>query len=307
MMRRFNILVVGLAVAAALAVCVRGDNPGADASRAEEILNQARAALGGAEKLSAISSLSVAGSFRRVAEFRGPSGEVETRDQVGEVELDFLMPDKYLRTETLELMGGAGVTILRALNGEQTWSDSRSSGGNIMIRVGPGPGTASPAAGLRAEFNRHLLVFLLTAPASSSLEFTYAGEAEAEDGRAHVLDVKGKDGFAARLFLDKQTHLPLMLSYRAARPRAQLVMAQGGRMSGSREEIERRVREQAQQNPPEMAEMEVQERFSDYRKVDGILLPHRIEKATDGKANEEWEIKKYKLNPIFKPQHFEKK
>ena len=47
----------------------------------------------------------------------------------------------------------------------------------------------------------------------------YAGEAESPDGKAFVIDVKNADGFAARLFIDEKTHLPLMVTYKGPQPR----------------------------------------------------------------------------------------
>ena len=52
---------------------------------------------------------------------------------------------------------------------------------------------------------RFALAFLLTSPPSMPLEFAYGGEAEADDGKADVVDAKGPGSFAARLFLDKKT------------------------------------------------------------------------------------------------------
>ena len=49
--------------------------------------------------------------------------------------------------------------------------------------------------------------------ATSGLTFTYVGKAESPDGEADVLDAKGEGNFAARLFVDAKTHLPVMLTY----------------------------------------------------------------------------------------------
>ena len=49
--------------------------------------------------------------------------------------------------------------------------------------------------------------------ATSGLTFTYVGKAESPDGEAEVLDAKGDGNFAARLFVDAKTHLPVMLTY----------------------------------------------------------------------------------------------
>ena len=47
--------------------------------------------------------------------------------------------------------------------------------------------------------------------------------------------------------------------------------------------------------------------LSDYKKVDGIMLPHKIETSLDGEPNEEWTVEKYKVNPQIKADTWEKK
>ena len=46
--------------------------------------------------------------------------------------------------------------------------------------------------------------------------------------RPTSIDVKSADNFAARLFIDEQTHLPLMVTYKAAQPRM-MTQASGAR------------------------------------------------------------------------------
>jgi len=47
--------------------------------------------------------------------------------------------------------------------------------------------------------------------------------------------------------------------------------------------------------------------LGDYKKVDGVMLPHRLTQAVDGKTVEEWTIEKVKVNPSVKADLFEKK
>jgi hypothetical protein len=276
------------------------------AARAQEVLKQARAALGGDAKLAAIQSLSLSGNLRRVVQADAPQVE-------GEIELDVLLPDKFMKSETTLLpMGGASITMIEGINGDQYFNDRQTSGGGmIMFRRGDDTpqGREVLKQSLRAEFARQLISLLLTSPASFPVEFTYAGEAEAEDGRADVLDVKGPGGFAARLFLEKQTHRPLMLSYQG--PAQRLVMRTQQMQAGSREEAEKlakEAQERAQNQPrPPVELVEVQLHFSDYKSVDGVLLPHHISRSANGQFTEEWEIKKVKINPPLKPEKFQKK
>ena len=47
--------------------------------------------------------------------------------------------------------------------------------------------------------------------------------------------------------------------------------------------------------------------LGDYKKVVGVMLPHRLTQAVDGKTVEEWTIEKVKVNPSVKADLFEKK
>ncbi|MEK6408323.1 MAG: hypothetical protein AABN34_15290 [Acidobacteriota bacterium] len=264
--------------------------------RAEELLHQARAALGGEARIKTAVSLSVSGTLRRVT---------ENQDQSGEIKLDFLMPDKFKKTETMNLIAGIELTLVTTLNGDQAWKDSKSSSpGNAQVTVMRPGGQGQqpvPLPEVRAEFARHLLALLLIPPPSFPMQFSYSGEAEAPDGRADVIDAKGPDGFAAKLFLDKTTHRPLMLSYRGIVGRMSTMRAAGG----SRDDIDKLVKEAQANAVRQQAEIEL--RFSDYRTVDGILLPHHITRAANGKITEEWQITKFKLNPPgIKAEKFQK-
>ena len=47
--------------------------------------------------------------------------------------------------------------------------------------------------------------------------------------------------------------------------------------------------------------------LGDYKNVDGVMLPHRLTQAVDGKTIEEWTIEKARINPPIKADLFEKK
>ena len=79
--------------------------------------------------------------------------------------------------------------------------------------------------------------------------------------------------------------------------------AQGG-TPPTPEEMQKRI-EEMQKNPPPLGTFAMH--MSDYKKVDGVMLPHRIETSLDGEPNEEWTIEKYKINPQVKADTWEKK
>jgi hypothetical protein len=285
---------------------IADDNANGDTARAQELLLQARKALGGEAKIKAVQSLMASGKFRRIL---GP----QAPEMSGEFDLEFLLPDKFKRTENLTLMGGAAqATRIEGFNGEQMFFDSSSSGGMVMMRP---PGGDDPKAqanrlrALKAEVARNLIAWLLTAPEAYQIQFTYAGEADSPEGKADILDAKNGDGFAARLFLDQKTHQPLMLSYRAVMPKAVIRTMQ----APNREEGEKKAKEMEKQTADEIAkaqqnaqESDIQIFYADYRAVDGVLLPHRISRSVNGEVAEEWEMSKFKINPPLKAEKFKK-
>lgn len=271
---------------------------GAKKMDVEQLLGRTRAALGGEAELGEVKALTASAQMRR---------RTRNQDQSGSVNLDLLMPDKFKKTETLSLIAGIEVTMVKALNGEQVWTDSRSSASSAQVMISR-PETANASAtqlqDMRSEFSRYVLALLLTPPPALAAQFTYAGEAEAPDGRADVLDIKGADGFAARLFLDKKTHRPLMMSYRGVAPRTS--MSSTSASGVSRDDLDKIIKD-AQSKAAARQEAEITLSFADYRAVNGVYLPRVITKSVGGQAIEEWQSIQYKINPTdLKPQKFVK-
>ena len=215
------------------------------------------------------------------------------------------------RTDTFGLPGGGpSMERVSVLNGDETWDDSTNrGGGGFMMRMG-GPGGPGGPGGreltdedrqrmreaqvrrMKGDMARFALGFLLRTDAT----ITYAGVAEAEDGKADVLEITPLGGTPMKLFIDQETRLPLMLSYEGVLPRIRV--ARGG--PPSPEEIEKMRSE-----PPQTATFEV--RYGEYKKVDGVAFPHLVTTAANGNVTEEWTVDKIKVNPALKPDAFVKK
>ena len=65
------------------------------------------------------------------------------------------------------------------------------------------------------------------------MQFVHAGTAESPEGKADVIEVNGEGNFTAKLFVDEQTHLPLMLSWMDKEP-LQMTMGAEPRGRGGR-------------------------------------------------------------------------
>jgi hypothetical protein len=299
---REKFLIVILVIAAAAADMLPGASAQDLAAKAQQLIAQSRAALGG-DKLK---SLSVTGNYRRTM------GQME---MAGEINYELILPDKIIKTETMNPMPGIEITRIEAINGDDVWEDQQQqggAGGMVMIRRGPaGPGADPKQAqemmqhAVRSDFSRLLIGWLLTTPSSFPVEFSFAGEAESPEGKADVLEVKGSKEFAARLFLDQKTHYPLMLAYNGKKPRVMTQRMASGPPKDP-EEIEKRKKEME----AEIAKQPVVEfriYLSDYREVNGVLFPHKLTRAIEDEVNEELEIKSVKINPQLKPEKFVKK
>lgn len=279
-------------------------------SRAQEVLKQAREAIGGEEQLQKIQGLHINGQYRRV---------FGDRQFGGDREISILLPNKYLVEDAMSAGGHSiATTNTRGLNGDRAWSANSGGGGGMVFRIGgPGGQNLTPEqleAGLRrvygAEFSRYLLAMILTAPPSQAVEYKYAGESDVEDVQADVIDVTAPDNFSVRIFFDKKSHLPLLLSYRGPKPRVMTMTRQAGEAARSPEEM-KKAREEAEKKmqaeaPPALEEVDFYIRLTEHKKVGGLMLPHKLTFLTDTEVSEEFEITKYQLNPQFKADQFEK-
>jgi hypothetical protein len=298
--------------------------PMAAQDQAAEVMQKARAALGGA-RLEQIKALAIEGPFAR---------EMGNRQVQGKLALTLQLPGKMHRLEDTEMMGGVSLERTAALNGETAWEDMQNRGGmgggvQMVFRQGPPGGPELNAEQmeqarvrrLRTEMNRYLMAFL----GASGLQPTYVAVAEAPEGKADVVEVKGEQGPGVRLFVDQATSMPLMLQYQELRPRVNMMTGgPGGRRgpgassasgasgaSGATsgdphapnpEEMRRRM-----ENMPPPQPSNITLFLGDYKKVDGVMMPHRLTYAVDGKTIEEWTIEKIRVNPNIKADLFDKK
>ncbi|HEV8367439.1 MAG TPA: hypothetical protein VGQ39_05760 [Pyrinomonadaceae bacterium] len=279
-------------------------------ARAEELLRQARTAIGGEEQLQKIQSLNINGQYRRML------GE---RQVGGDREISILLPNKYLIEDSFN-MGGLSTPMIstRTLNGEHAWNSQSGGGGGMVFRMGgPGGQPATPEqmeAALRRIFQiemaRYLLAITLAPPASFAVEYKYVGESDVDDVKAEVIDVSGPDNFAVRLFFDKQSHLPLLVSYRGPKPRIMTMTRPAGGAAAKPEDVQK-ARDEAGKKlhaeaPQKPEEVDFYIRLSDHKRIGGLLLPHKFTFITENEVSEEFEISKYQMNPPFKLDKFDK-
>jgi hypothetical protein len=293
-----------------MAFVIAGGTPApavAQDAKAAEILAAARKAIGD-DKLDALRSLSVQASIQR---------NVGSMQMQSESEMLVELPDKYVKTDVST--GPMNMAMSTGFNGDKAILRAGAHampGAAMVIRMGGG-GAATPdphasnekptpeqqeqmnramVRSSRQDISRMMLGWFATTQASLRAQYTYAGEAESPDGKAHVIDVKDEDGFAARLFIDQNSKLPLMVTYKGRQGR----MVTNTRRPGGTQQPTDFKAEAAQ--PAPLVDFSLF--FEDWREVDGINFPHVIRRASEGATTEEWKINRVKVNPKIDAKKF---
>jgi hypothetical protein len=169
-----------------------------------------------------------------------------------------------------------------------------------------------------------LALGLFAASSAYPLTFSYAAVAEAPQGRADVLDVKGEGNFALRYFINSETRLPIMVTWTT--PPTNVIVTVPGQPPPStvapgavvvtgppapakdapKEEMDKyskdvlAIRAKAQATP-----VENRLYFADYRDVDGLKLPFRLRRAIGTETTEETTFDRFRVNAKIDQKKFE--
>ena len=325
--------VIQAVVLTVLAAQVLAASQGADAKR---VLNELRAALGGEDKLAAVKTLAVQGQAARV----GPDGSTSTSS---DFEWSIELPSRFVKREMFANLGGQKLYRRVGFNGPEVIEENdmpagMSGGGGHMVVRSMGPGMAAPGGKAtpeqvaaqkaqtlivaRRDFARLTLGMLGSSFEAFPVEFAYAGQAEAPDGKADVLEVRGADGFVAKFFVDGKTRLPLMLSWMDKEPLRMTmgpgvgtmsagnvqVFSGGGGTARSPEDLARMQQEMADRMKEADAKRRIVEYrmfYSDYKAVNGVKLPTKIQRMMDGLPTEELSLESIKINTKIDASRFQ--
>jgi len=259
---------------------------------ADSVLAATREALGGDKNLAAVKTFVATGRTRQL---RG-NNLVPI-----EFEISCELPDKYVRKDEFPAQD-TDVTV-SGFRGDELIVFPQPPAG----RGGPPPAQRLTAA--KQDFARLMLGAVAASFPSYPLTFKYAAEGEAPEGKADILDVAGPPGFAARLVIQRDTHLPVMLIWNAPPP------PPGGRGGGPPGgpppgAAPRGAPPPPGATPPRGAEPagpppENRLYFADYRDVKGTKWPFRIRRAVGGNTIEETTFDRINVNVKIDPKKFE--
>ena len=219
----------------------------ADAKAAAVIAN-VRKALGGEQKIAGMKGLSLRADYRRELSAGASGGGTMTivmmgggsasgsQQTNGKIEIDLALPDKYLRSD----IGSAafGMTRTEGFDATRPFLEVVPNSPGMRIQTdNPASDPARAKLALQRSQSDLARLFLgLTGGTQPGFTATYAygGQAESPDGKADIIDVTGPGDFKVRMYVDVETHLPLMLTYMEPEPRMVMrTMSRDGGRGGS--------------------------------------------------------------------------
>lgn len=358
-------------IVAALVVAASSTKPAAfepEQDKAAEVLASVRQALGGG-KLDSLKTFSMEAKTARNVGTRQMTADVEMYLEIPDKYLrveNITAPmamsmtsgfngDKIIRPAGNQMMGGAPMVFSTGPGhmggggggGAMTMTVTSRVGAELAVGGGAPGGGAAPTPeqqammntamlrSQRVELSRYMLGWFGMAHPGLKATYSYVGEAESPDGKAHVIGIKADGGFEAKLFVDQATSIPLMLTYQGPEPRvingrtggpgapagAPVVSSgssagtpppppppsgaaappAGGQSQITAEELQKQI-EAARATPPKMVEYRIF--FADWKEVDGVQFPHTLQRAVAGTTTEEWTIAKVKMNPKIDAKKF---
>jgi hypothetical protein len=232
---------------------------------AQAVVAAAREALGGEQRLSTITSFTATGRSRQL---RG-NNLVPI-----EFEINCELPDKFVRKDESPAQDtDATVTGF--------------AGDQLILSPAPPNRAGGPApqavaqqrlVGVKQDFARLMLGIFAASFSPYPLTFKYLAEGDAPEGKADILDVAGPANFSARLVVQRDTHLPVMLMWQVPGPPA-----------------------------PGSQPMPVEHRlyYGDFRDVNGTKWPFRIRHAIAGQTIEETTFDRIRVNAKIDARKFE--
>jgi len=335
---------VALALCLAPGMLAAPTDPAADATA---ILAAARAALGGEEKLAAVKSFVATGRTRQL---RGNNLVPIVFEVLCE------LPDKYVRKDEIPAQesepttsGFNGDGLIQIPPPPETPPDATRPGGPAAPSAAPSavapPGAAAGAQGtagpppspppdprkarvttLKQDFVKLTLGMFATSFSSYPLTFTLIGQAEAPQGKADILEATGPGTFAVKLFINSETHLPIMVSWTV--PATSAIVTVPGQKppdnvppgsiiveapappaaTASKEEQLKYAAEVQDLRRKALAGRLVEHRvyYADYRDAgNGLRFPFRLRRAISGDTVEETNFDGFQVNRRIDPKRFQ--
>lgn len=289
--------------------------------RALEIIKKSRIAIGGEATIANVRSLTITGKMTKTFDFDGAS-----RTEQGDLEINLELPNRFGKMLKLGKPDEGGTAVFEkkvdvlVVRKDESEKDvmSKSDGANnekktMIFKKGDGdqmilnaedangePRRIIVDKGIRVAGNgephrqnellRTTLALLLSAPEGTDVSYIYAGETTIDGSSCDIVEAQ-TNGSAIKLYIDKSSSLPRMMSFQSAKPMIFKIKKgeKEGEQIGEEKVFVRKL------GAPETAEFQV--KFADYRSVGGLQFPHKWTQTIAGKTDETVDITNYEINP----------
>jgi hypothetical protein len=205
---------------------------------------------------------------------------------------------------TVEELDGSGaekVIVRRADGGNKVWTDKDGQTVNIDDKHVFVRGAGGDHARIKHnEMLRLTLGLLLTAPQGIAVEYTFGGEDDV-DGTLCNIVVASFGGQAFKLYLNRSTNLPVMMSYTGMQMPKVFTFKTDASKTGDKDTMI--FKHKTDGDGEKVTEFQV--RFSDYRSTGGLQLPYKWTQTVGGAADETFDATTYEINPANIAEKFQ--
>jgi hypothetical protein len=259
----------------------------------------------------------VTGKLRRFLKYvsvQSPKKVVEKEKTLtGKVEVEFLFPDKFRKKVSGKTLRGFGFSYIEIVNGSRAWRNPplraiSSNRDSRVIDIDDFQRTTEfQARGARQQLSIYSLGWILQSLPNFPLDLSYSGRFQTYSGEADVITGEGPENFLIFLLLDPGTNLPSAVALTFVESRQQTVIVESSAFFDRKFMMDtyQRARQERKERtkPPQRYESHL--KFSDYRRVQGVLWPHRITTSLNGEIIEELTISEFEINRPINPKRFE--
>lgn len=178
---------------------------------------------------------------------------------------------------------------------------------------------------VKQDFVRLTLGMFAASFSTYPVTFKYIGQAEAPQGKADVLEVKGPGTFVLKLFVNSETHLPVMVNWTvpatnvviktpdqpapATLPPGSIVVEAPAAppASAPKEELAKYAQDVMALRKQALTSRLIEHRvyYADYRDIgNGLKFPFRLRRAVAGDTIEETTFDQFAVNKKIDPRRF---
>jgi hypothetical protein len=287
-----------------------------ETARAKELIQLARAAIGGEEALSRIRTITATGKYSRFVKYTSVQSpkkvEAKRKALPGKMKFEFALPDKFRRRIVGSRLRGFDYSFAQVVNGAEAWRDPptrpmSSYNDGRVIDVGDVERTAFiQATGAKQELSYYSIGWLMLPLPGYPLEMSYLGLYQLGAEKTHAIVAEGKSGFKFTLLLDTKTYEPVALAISFVEEIRPVVVVEAAVFVDRkfRQDTFARARAEliAQAKPPQPCELLI--RFSDRRPVNGVMLPFRVTTVLNGEVIEEMTMSQFEFNRPIQMKKF---